>query len=143
MFGIGCLSFLGQGTSNTARSLERLREIEVIDGALSPPKMMALDYTMKILAEKKSSMTKDEFREKMLATNDHTEDFSMVHVHLTCQPQLVAYIDIEPLYRCMRQNASNGGIKYVPWGMTWFMSLRCVCFCVRTKTRTKMIIQYK
>jgi magnesium transporter len=72
MIGIGCLSYL-RGTSNTARTLERLREIEVIDGALSPPKMRALDYTMKILAENKSSMTKDEFREKMLASRQVDE----------------------------------------------------------------------
>lgn len=72
MFVVGCLFYL-RGTSNTARTLERLREIEVIDGALSPSKMMALDYTMKILAENKSSMTKDEFREKMLASRQLDE----------------------------------------------------------------------
>jgi hypothetical protein len=37
----------------------------------------------------------------------------------------------------LETEASNGGIKYVPWGMTWSVSLICVCFCVRTKTRTK------
>lgn len=63
LFGAGCVSYI-RGSASTARTMERLREIEVIDGALN--KMGALDYTMKCLADnKKVSMTKDEFREKL------------------------------------------------------------------------------
>lgn len=80
MLGVGCLSYLG-GTASTARTLERLREIEVIDKALSPSKMLALDYTMKILAESKVSMEKDDFREKMIASRQ-LDDISDQEINL-------------------------------------------------------------
>ena len=63
VFGIGCVSYM-RGSASTARTMERLREIEVIDGSLN--KMGALDYTMKCIADnKKTSMTKEEFRKKL------------------------------------------------------------------------------
>jgi magnesium transporter len=68
LFGGGCIAYI-RGASSNARSMERLREIEVIDGALSPTKMGALDYTMKILAENKVAMTKHDFRDKMMASD--------------------------------------------------------------------------
>ena len=46
VFGVGCISYMS-GSASTTRTLERLREIEVLDGALSPPTMSAIDYTMK------------------------------------------------------------------------------------------------
>lgn len=64
LFGVGCVSYI-RGSASNARTIARLKEIEVIDGALN--KMGALDYTMKCLTGNrgKVSLTKDEFRDKL------------------------------------------------------------------------------
>lgn len=61
----GCAAYI-HGTASNSRTMARLREIEVLDGVLSPAKMGALDYTMKILAEKKIEMNKTEFQDSMV-----------------------------------------------------------------------------
>jgi len=65
LFVAGCAAYI-HGTASNSRTMARLREIEVLDGVLSPTKMGALDYTMKILAEKKIAMNKIEFQDSMV-----------------------------------------------------------------------------
>jgi len=63
LFSVACVSYIS-GKTSKVRTFERLREIEVIDGALN--KMEALDYTMKCLVDNELSMSQDQFRKKML-----------------------------------------------------------------------------
>lgn len=62
ILGIGCVYYISGGASRK-RTIRRVHEIEIIDGALS--KMNALDYAMKCLVEKDKPMTKDDFRKRM------------------------------------------------------------------------------
>lgn len=62
VLGLGCVYYISGGASRN-RTIRRVHEIEVIDGALS--KMAALDYAMKCLVEKDKPMAKDDFRKRM------------------------------------------------------------------------------
>jgi hypothetical protein len=62
MVGLSCVYYISGGASRN-RTIRRVREIEVIDGALT--KMAALDYAMKCLVDQENPMTKDDFRQRM------------------------------------------------------------------------------
>ena len=62
LIGAGCVSYIS-GFSMRQRTLERLNEIQLVDGALSH--LSSIDYAMKFMVSKNQGMDKDEFSKRI------------------------------------------------------------------------------
>eukprot|EP00554_Chaetoceros_debilis_P006638 CAMPEP_0194077478 /NCGR_PEP_ID=MMETSP0149-20130528/4092_1 /TAXON_ID=122233 /ORGANISM="Chaetoceros debilis, Strain MM31A-1" /LENGTH=492 /DNA_ID=CAMNT_0038758515 /DNA_START=372 /DNA_END=1850 /DNA_ORIENTATION=+ len=71
LFGVGCVSYIS-GSAAQSRTLSRLRELVVLEGALN--NLNALDFVLKRLVEERTTeqVSKDSFQQRMMDSGEIT-----------------------------------------------------------------------